>query len=57
MAILGWQAANEGDVALSGTIRAGGMAVGSLLVGNLVITSADDSKAALVVDDGVGTVV
>ena len=57
MAILGWQAANEGDVALTGTIRAGGIAVGSLLVGNLVITSADDSKAALVVDDGVGSVV
>ena len=57
MAILGWQTANEGDVALSGTIRAGGIAVGSLLVGNLVITSADDSKAALVVDDGVGSVV
>ena len=57
MAILGWQAANDGDVALTGTIRAGGMAVTSLLLGNLVVTSADDTKAALVVEDGVGTVV
>ncbi len=57
MAILGWQAANDGNVALTGTIRAGGMAVGSLLIGNLVVTSADDLKAALIVEDGVGTVV
>ena len=57
MAILGWQAANDGNVALTGTICAGGMAVGSLLIGNLVVTSADDSKAALIVEDGVGSVV
>ncbi|MBO7092516.1 MAG: hypothetical protein J6W23_12080, partial [Victivallales bacterium] len=57
MAILGWQAANDGDVALTGTIRASGIAVTSLLIGNLVITSAEDSQAALVVEDGVGSVI
>ena len=57
MAILGWQAANEGDVTLTGSIRASGMAVTSLLIGNLVITSVEDSQAALVVEDGVGSVI
>ena len=57
MAILGWEATNDGDVALTGTIRAGGIGLDSLLIGNLVVTAADDSKAALVVEDGVGTVV
>ena len=56
MAILGWQAVNEGDVSLSGTIHVGGAAVTSLLLGNLVVASADEAHAALVVEDGAGTV-
>ena len=57
MAILGWQAANDGDVTLTGSIRASGIAVTSLLIGNLVVTSMEESRAALVVEDGVGTVI
>ena len=57
MAILGWQAANDGDVTLTGAIRASGIAVTSLLIGNLVVTSAEESQAALVVEDGVGSVI
>jgi hypothetical protein len=57
MAILGWQAANDGDIALTGTIRVSGVAVTSLLVGNLVVMSAEDSQAALVIGDGAGTVI
>jgi hypothetical protein len=57
MAILGWQAANDGDITLTGSIHASGMAVTSLLIGNLVVTSAEDSQAALVVEDGVGSVI
>lgn len=56
MAILGWQAVNEGEVSLTGTIRVGGTAVTSLLLGNLVVTAADEMHAALVVEDGTGTV-
>ena len=57
MAILGWQAANDGDIALTGTIRVSGVAVTSLLVGNLVVMSAEDSQAALVIGAGAGTVI
>ena len=56
MAIVGWLPEEGNGVEMTGTIRISGTAVSNLLLSGLMVMAADESRAALEISDGAGTV-
>ena len=56
MAIVGWLPEDGSCVEMTGTIRTSGAAVSNLLLSGLMVMAADESRAALEIGDGSGTV-